>query len=103
MRVVRYFGNHTGAANGRNILCGQLVLDVRPHLNRSVTVDSLGATYTLGEWIERHRLPPADPDYVNISLLFYNQLAAVGSGAMVGPKGISWGEQTRLPPRVIPR
>ncbi|MEM8669568.1 MAG: hypothetical protein AAGG48_18725 [Planctomycetota bacterium] len=78
MKVVRYFGDHTGATNGRAILSGQLVLDMRPHLQRSITIDSLNETRTLSEWIERHRDTSIGFD---ISQLFYDRDATVGSGA----------------------
>jgi hypothetical protein len=74
MKIVRYFGDHRGATNGRDILTGQLILDLRPHMNRVVTVDNAGVTesHTLRTWVEKH----AAGD-LHISLLFYDKKAAV--------------------------
>lgn len=90
MRIIRSFGDHTGAPiygtapnrYSRSVLTGQLILDMRPHFDKSVTVDSLSETRTLGEWIEAAKLPVTDPDYVDISLLFYDQIPTSGSGAL---------------------
>ncbi|TWU47944.1 hypothetical protein [Rubripirellula reticaptiva] len=75
MKVLRSFGNHvsTTVTNGRQILSGQLVLDMRPHLHRAITIDSLGETNTLARWLEKALLPTSDVDHQYISRLFYNQ------------------------------
>ncbi|WP_145172432.1 hypothetical protein [Rubripirellula lacrimiformis] len=84
MKILRYFGNHLGPVtpNGRQILSGQTVLDMRPHLNRSITVDSVAETHTLGEWIRRSQLPTSDADHRYLSLLFYNRAPEAGTGAV---------------------
>ncbi|MGB7325768.1 MAG: hypothetical protein WBD31_12915 [Rubripirellula sp.] len=71
MRVLRSFGNHVSptVTNGRQILSGQLVLDMRPHLHRAITIESLGETDTLAGWLER----PVSANY-QVSLLFYNRI-----------------------------
>ncbi len=49
MQVVRYFGDHRGVtANRRAQLSGQMVVDLRPHLTKSVTID--GDSRSLAEW-----------------------------------------------------
>lgn len=83
MRVVRYFGDHTGAANNRAILSGQVVLDMRPHLGKDITIASLGETFTLGEWVRRHQLPTANTDHRNISLLFYDAVPETTNDPLV--------------------
>lgn len=101
MRVVRYFGDHTGASNNRAILSGQVVLDVRPHLGKDITVVSLGETFTLAEWIRRHQLPVGNSDHRDISLLFYdavpnttNDPASISdfhlNGRILNGPGLGW-------------
>ena len=71
MKIVRYFGDHIGATNGRNVLTGQLVLDLRPHLDRGVTVDLPNGpeTHSIKTWLTKH----VDGTF-NVSLLFYDKL-----------------------------
>ncbi len=86
MPIVRYFGDHLtpnpGPVNGRQILSGQVVLDMRAHLGRSVTVESVGETHTIAEWIDKAQLPTANTNHQYISVLFYNQAPESGTGAV---------------------
>ncbi len=84
MRVLRSFGNHISptVTNGRQILSGQLVLDMRPHLNRAITIESLAETNTLARWLEQAQLPIADPNHRYISAMFYNQTPETVAGAV---------------------
>lgn len=72
MKIVRSFGDHLGAANGREVLTGQLVLDLRPHLDRVVDVEIGGVVESrpLREWLDRHAAGT-----FHVSLLFYDQRA----------------------------
>lgn len=96
MKIVRYFGNHVGATNGRSILSGQLVLDLRPHLQRSVTVDSISRTETLADWIKASN-NGADP--FDIADLFYDRSSATPdvplsdfyiNGRILNGPGLGW-------------
>lgn len=77
MEIVRYFGNHLNlpATNPRRGLSGQVVVDVRPHLNTQIELN--GRTLTLREWINL-----AATTSFTISELFYDRNATATSGAI---------------------
>ncbi len=94
MEIVRYFGDHTGAANARRGLSGQVVVDVRPHLQTQIELN--GRTRTLEQWIDH-----AANTAFTISELFYDQPATAASmaqplagfyinGRILNGPGIGW-------------
>lgn len=54
--IVRYFGDHQGATNGRAQLSGQIVVDLRDVRTRVVEID--GQSRSLAEWIARPSFSP---------------------------------------------
>ncbi len=69
MPIVRYFGEHRAATNARSQLSGQVILDLREHLESRVEID--GDTLTLAQWLA---LPGFSPHR-----LFYDQIVTAGS------------------------
>ena len=56
MPIVRYFGDHRSAGNAAGQLNGQVIVDIREHLDARVEID--GDTLTLSQWLSLASFSP---------------------------------------------
>ncbi|MEM6776723.1 MAG: hypothetical protein AAF670_03635 [Planctomycetota bacterium] len=98
-QVTRYFGDHRNATQGRAQLTGQIVIDIRPHLSSSVTVE--GESRTLKEWIDDTTFPIAKLfyDYAGLGAVPPATATAYASfylnGRMLNGPGLGWDRPRR--------
>lgn len=64
MPIVRYFGDHRSAANAAGQLNGQVILDIRDHLESRIEID--GDTLTLSQWMSLPTFSPHRLIYDNV-------------------------------------